>query len=117
MEARSHFRGWPIVWVGSKKDGYWTYKDTGERLPATGGKIRPCKKCGELFTLGEGEVDPCLGVLPGVNNACCGHGIRDSSYIRFSNGKVVEGFVVYNSNKGVLWCSLPRRYNLNKGVL
>ncbi len=107
MAAKSHFRGWPIVWVEHKEKirklvlpngekvyaGYWAYENTGERLPATGGKVRPCKKCGKLFPLGEGEVDPCLGVLPGVDNACCGHGIRESSYIRFTNGMAVEGFI------------------------
>lgn len=97
MSARSDSRGWPIVWVGNGKEnkpqeGYWEYEDTGERLPASGGKIRPCKKCGELFQLG--EVDPCLGVLLGVDNACCGHGDREFSYIRFTSGICVEGFKV-----------------------
>lgn len=118
---RSYFRGWPIVWVDNKGNkesrvkavppldcekmekegagespGYWIYEDTGERLPATGGEVRPCKKCGKLFPLGEGEIDPCLGVLPGVDNACCGHGVRESSYIRFTNGLAVVEFVVDN---------------------
>jgi hypothetical protein len=115
MAAKSYFRGWPIVWIGNKGDketrikaihscdidrmseeertcldGHWIYEDTGERLPATGGEIRPCKKCGKLFPLGEG--DPCLGVLPGVNSACCGHGVSKASYIRFINGMVIQGF-------------------------
>lgn len=117
MAAKSYFRGWPIVWVdnlGDKEnrvkaipscdiermseaergclEGYWIFEDTGERLPATGGKVRPCKKCGKLFPLGKGEVDPCLGVLPGVNNACCGHGVSKASYVRFTNGMVIQGF-------------------------
>lgn len=116
MAAKSSFRGWPIVWVSdsdkkspakpilvcdmermsrqelNQLNGYWVYEDTGERLPATGGKVRPCKKCGKLFPLGEGEVDPCLGVLPGVDNACCGHGVNRASYIRFTNGMVIQGF-------------------------
>lgn len=33
--------------------------------------IRACGYCGE--TCGNGP-DPCLGVLPGVISACCGHG-------------------------------------------
>lgn len=94
MAVRSYFRGCPVVWIDNTNGGYWVYEDNGERLPATGGKVRPCKKCGELFPLGEGEVDFCLGILPGVDNACCGHGIREHSYIRFSNGVSVEGFVV-----------------------
>lgn len=92
---KSHFRGHSIIYIGEyPNDGRWVFEDTGEDLPATGGKVRPCVKCGVEFTLGEGEVDPCLGVLPGVDNACCGHGVRDLSYIRFTNGIVVKGFVV-----------------------
>lgn len=97
MAAISYFRGWPVVWMDNAEkteEGHWVYADNGERLPATGGKIRPCKKCDKLFPLGEGEVDPCLGILPGVDNACCGHGVRESSYIRFLNGKAIEGFIV-----------------------
>jgi hypothetical protein len=96
MSARSHFRGWSTVWTSGE---YWTYADNGERLPATGGVIRPCKKCNKIFPLGEGEVDPCLGILPGVDNACCGHGIREASYIRFTNGVVVREFLLDNDEK------------------
>ena len=91
---RSFFRGHPIIWLGKKKTGHWVYEDNHEPLPANGGQIRPCEKCGKLFTLGKGEVDPCLGVLPGVDNACCGHGIREESYIRFTNGVVVKEFLI-----------------------
>lgn len=119
MAVKSYFRGWLVVWVdahGNKETrikstppidiekmdkreiellgGYWIYEDNGERLPATGGKVRPCKKCNKLFPLGEGEVDPCLGILPGVDNACCGHGIEEYAYIRFLNGIHVVGFEV-----------------------
>lgn len=123
MAVKSLFRGWPVIWVsGSDKESptkpilvcdmermtqqelnqlksYWVYEDTGERLPATGGKTRPCKKCGKLFPLGEGEVDPCLGVLPGVDSACCGHGHNESAYIRFNNGMIIQGFT--DKGKGV----------------
>ena len=33
-------------------------------------------------------VDPCLGVLPGVAFACCGHG--GNGYIAFENGTTVD---------------------------
>lgn len=95
MAAKGFFRGHPLIWVKNK----WIYKDDGTDIPANGGEIRPCKKCGALFTLGEGEVDPCLGVLPGVSNACCGHGIRSRSYVCFTNGVVLKGFVVEKSVK------------------
>ena len=35
-------------------------------------------------------VDPCLGYLPGVRYACCGHG-EEHGYIFFDNGVVVRG--------------------------
>ena len=91
MTIRSHFRGHPTVYVGEfPENGKWIYEDTGEPLPGWGGEIRPCKRCGSKH---EGhESDPCIGTLPGVNNACCGHGVRGDSYIRFTNGVTVEDF-------------------------
>ena len=94
MTTKSYFRGHPIIWIGDPDTGRWVYKDNMEDLPATGGKTRPCKKCGELYGLGEGEVDPCLGILPGVDNACCGHGVSEESYIRFTNGLIVKNFEI-----------------------
>lgn len=40
------------------------------------------------------SADACLGLLPGVANACCGHGTRAESYIQFTNGVTVRGFMV-----------------------
>lgn len=34
--------------------------------------VKPCPECSE-FPDPTGE-DPCLGVLPGITSACCGHG-------------------------------------------
>ena len=90
MTIRGYFRGNPIIYTNDQ----WVYEDTGERIPSNGGEIRPCAKCGSLFTLGEGEVDPCLGTLPGVDNACCGHGIRSEAYVRFTNGVVLKEFII-----------------------
>ena len=91
-DDKAHFRGHPITWDGQA----WRFDDTNEPTPGYGGDPipRPCAKCGAQMPLGEGEVDECLGVLPGVDNACCGHGIREEAYIRFTSGVVVEGFVV-----------------------
>lgn len=47
-----------------------------------------CKRCG-LPPTAEGH-DPCLGALPGVSNACCGHGWQ-RGYIAFTNGVVIRG--------------------------
>ena len=96
--GRSTLRGWPIIWLENVPntfgtEGKWVYEDTGEDIPANGGKFRPCKKCGRLFEGSNiGDADPCLGELPGVDNACCGHGDSSKSYIRFINGVVIEGF-------------------------
>jgi hypothetical protein len=40
------------------------------------------------------EADKCLGTLPGVKNACCGHGVKELAYICFNNGLIIEGFTV-----------------------
>jgi hypothetical protein len=87
--VKSYMRGHPIYWDGNN----WRYQDTDNLL--TDEDVRPCVKCGKVF-LGSfiGESDPCLGNLPGVDNACCGHGVREDSYIRFTTGVVVKGFEV-----------------------
>ena len=42
-----------------------------------------CGPCGRERVLG--QPDPCLGLLPGVAAACCGHGL-DRGYVLFENG-------------------------------
>ncbi len=42
----------------------------------------------------DNKADECLTMLPGVENACCGHGNRNDSYIMFKNGVLVRGFDV-----------------------
>ncbi len=87
MGSRSKLRGHPITWDGKCH----RYDDTVEKTVATH-KSRPCGRCGE-FT-GKDGIDPCLGRLPGVMNACCGHGTTAEAYVQFSNGVRIEGFVV-----------------------
>ena len=67
-------------------DGEWQYEDTGE---PTVGSDRPCGRCGEERTL-KGH-DACLGALPGVMNACCGHGEVSEAYVQMPNGETVQG--------------------------
>jgi len=50
--------------------------------------IRGCVRCGKLPTV-DGH-DSCIANLPGVKNACCGHGVEDG-YIQFENGLVLRG--------------------------
>lgn len=47
------------------------------------GERRLCSKCDALML--SGEPDACLGTLPGVSAACCGHGVVQG-YILFVNG-------------------------------
>lgn len=79
-------RGHPMHFDESIQE--WRYKDD-DTLVAEGWKDRPCGKCGEPFTP-EGH-DPCLGTLPGVMNACCGHGEEREAYVQFSKRVRVGG--------------------------
>ena len=47
-----------------------------------------CPKC--HLKRGADQHDPCLGELPGVKYACCGHGRKGYGYITFDNGKVIR---------------------------
>jgi len=49
--------------------------------------VRICKICDQI--LDYSKPDPCLGYLPGVKYACCGHGETDTGYISFENGTIV----------------------------
>lgn len=51
--------------------GPWVYADDGTPMEA----IRPCPRCGRPPTP-EGH-DACLGTLPGIRSACCGHGVTE----------------------------------------
>lgn len=50
-----------------------------------------CAQCGENPTK-EGH-DACLQNLPGVKNACCGHGVHQG-YIHFEDGRIIRGIFV-----------------------
>jgi len=50
---------------------------------------RPCPRCGRARTA-EGH-DICLGTLPGVLFACCGHGNTDDAYVVFDTGDGLRG--------------------------
>ena len=83
----SKLRGYEI----EEKDGEFFFKDNGQPTASTR-KERPCGYCGGHNT--QQGHDAGLGELPGVINACCGHGRRDESYIQFENGVTVRGFVL-----------------------
>lgn len=53
--------------------------------------MRPGEVCEYChLTCGPDEHDPCVRQLPGVVEACCGHGKR-FGYVVFSNGCAVYG--------------------------
>ena len=66
--------------------GEYTYLDTGE---STIGNPRNCGRCNNPETA-EGH-DACLGTLPGVMNACCGHGDDKSAYVQFPDSTCIRG--------------------------
>jgi hypothetical protein len=76
---RSSLNGAEVVY----RNGAWCWADTLE--PVSGS--RPCPHCG-LWPTKAGE-DGCLGHLPGVVQACCGHGVEDG-YLTFENGLEIE---------------------------
>lgn len=54
-------------------------------------KPRDCRLCGRFVPGGDSEQpDPCLGLLPGVKYACCGHGEPAGGYIYFENGVTIR---------------------------
>ncbi len=89
-------------WRGHKiklKKGVWLYNDTNK--PVRDNINISCGFCGRPKTK-EG-YDACLGTIPGIMNACCGHGNNEEAYIQFSNDFCVNGkeaFVVIRILKG-----------------
>jgi len=77
-----YLNGHPIV----LKDGNWYFKDTGK---PTVNSNRLCGHCNKDKTI-EGH-DYCLGTLPEVMNACCGHGVEDEAYVMFWYGNTIHG--------------------------
>ncbi len=84
--------GWELSL--SEEPGHWVYEDTGTQA-GYGFEQRRCRRCGSGLNVA-GKADPCLGRLPGVDNACCGHGDPEHAYIRFTNGVTIEGFTWVN---------------------
>lgn len=84
MAARGNLRGHPIYWDGEQ----YRYED--DNTPTvTGHKERDCDKC-RLPNRKDGH-DACLGELPSVMNACCGHGDVDEAYIQYPDNTRIAG--------------------------
>ncbi|MCU6709292.1 hypothetical protein M6D81_11300 [Paenibacillus sp. J5C_2022] len=84
MTNKSYLRGYEI----ERRGGVWVFSDTGGPTAGTY-ESRPCGHCGKWNTA-EGH-DGCLGTLPGVMNACCGHGQAADAYVQFPCGVSVRG--------------------------
>jgi len=83
------FQWWPPISDGVTEEDYEILK-----------RQQRCTWCG-LRRLPNGH-DPCLGTLPGVKFACCGHG-HTEGYVMFRNGKVVRGRFDHTEAEP-LWC-------------
>lgn len=87
---KSFRHGHPIIW----KEKKWVYEDN--EIPIEE-ENRSCAYCEKQIE----EYDPCLGKLPGVASACCGHGQPKRSHIMFENGVLIQGFnVIINCGHG-----------------
>jgi hypothetical protein len=49
----------------------------------------PCVSCGGPRQ--NDKPDPCLGMLPGVWGACCGHGNSEDAYAMLDDGRRLDG--------------------------
>lgn len=74
------------IWFDTRSS-CWRYVDSGQSVEDS--PERCCGLCKQLRTP-EGH-DPCLGTLPGVMNACCGHGETSSAYVQFPDGSDIRG--------------------------
>ena len=81
--ATSKYRGHEIYAL----DGEWYYCDIDELVSED--VWRACGQC-EKDTTADGH-DGCLGTLPGVMNACCGHGKENEAYVMFENKETIRG--------------------------
>lgn len=86
MTARSLLRGHPMFF--NEEQDCWCYSDNGEPTAETW-RNRTCGHCGRETT--SAGHDGCLGELPGVKNACCGHGVVADAYVQFDNDEILSG--------------------------
>jgi hypothetical protein len=81
--ACGYFRGHPVVEVQGK-DGEHFADDLTPTVDQHGVSVeRPCVQCGAVAD--PDGPDPCVGMLPDVVSACCGHGVEEPYVLlRFS---------------------------------
>ncbi|QDT41075.1 hypothetical protein Pan241w_11340 [Gimesia alba] len=98
MTATSRHRGHPIRY--DVESDCWRYIDSGQ-----GTVCNPNRRCGvcNQEDTPEGH-DPCLGTLPCVLNACCGHGEDNCAYVQFPDGSDIRGIEAIEYFRGVKQC-------------
>lgn len=95
IEVTAYRRGHKIIWREEEED--WVYADNKKSIEDN---ERPCVACGKMPT-DEGH-DPCIANLPGVENACCGHGV-ELGYISFEDGTTIRGdFARVDGPEGIM---------------
>ena len=77
MTVRALIRGNRVIY----KDFEWVWEDDGSPVLLN---ERPCVRC-LLPPTPEGH-DACLGRLPGVKGACCGHGLEQPQIMKEDGG-------------------------------
>lgn len=82
MTAIGLIFGNPAYW--DEDQTIWRWESNDEPAYRWGGKPLPCPQCGDLPTP-EGH-DPCLGHIPGVRHACCGHGLENGVIVWQATG-------------------------------
>jgi len=89
------YRGHPTITFKEEQESEeypvkWRYADTLEQTPQDGEGIeRPCIACHRRAAI-DGP-DPCLGWIPEVTFACCGHGNVSQAYVVFDAGHCLRG--------------------------
>jgi len=89
----SHHRGHAI----EDRGGTWVYSSDGTHVASD--PDRACGHCG-LPNTPDG-CDACLGTLPGVRNACCGHGNIAAAYVQLWTGETTRGKTAAEMKAGV----------------
>lgn len=79
----NYWRGHEIEFVNDQ----WVYSVN--KKPVKENPSIYCGHCGRSPTI-EGH-DGCLGTIPGIKNACCGHGITDQAYVQFFDDIRISG--------------------------
>ena len=74
-------------WRGHAIHTMWVYSDSHQKV-----EKNPNRKCGNCNKPNRKDGhDACLGKLPGVMNACCGHGRTKEAYIQFLDKFCIKG--------------------------